>query len=192
MKLMPAFVWRVKTSEKKIFLTFDDGPHPSITPWILDELKKHDAKGTFFCVGDNVRKFPETYQQILNEKHRTGNHTFNHLKGWQTKNETYYDNIEKAAELIKSDLFRPPYGRISFSQTRKLKQQYKLIMWDILTCDYNKNLNTEKALQDCLRLVQNGSVIVFHDSEKAEKNLKIMLPVMLKELSRKGFSFETL
>src|SRR5690606_13067190 len=106
-KLLPVFVWRVKTSEKKIFLTFDDGPHPAITVWVLNELKKYNAKATFFCVGDNVQKFPETYRQILNEGHRTGNHTFNHLKGWNTDNHTYYNNIEKAALLIHSDLFRP-------------------------------------------------------------------------------------
>jgi peptidoglycan/xylan/chitin deacetylase (PgdA/CDA1 family) len=192
MKLMPSLTWKVVTDDKKLFVTFDDGPHPTITPWVLQSLRQFNAKATFFCVGDNVRKFPETYDQILAEGHRTGNHTFNHLNGWCTNNSEYFDNIKQASTLIQSDLFRPPYGRITPAQFNHLKKDYRVIMWDILTRDFDKNLNTEMALQYCKEHINPGSVIVFHDSEKAEKNLKILLPAMLSHFHEKGFTFDIL
>ncbi|MCE2787149.1 MAG: polysaccharide deacetylase family protein [Bacteroidota bacterium] len=192
MKLMPSLTWKVDTADKKLFITFDDGPHPTITPWVLQTLKQFNAKATFFCVGDNVRKFPETYKQILAEGHRTGNHTFNHLNGWHTKNRLYYDNIEMAASFVKSDLFRPPYGRITAAQTRVLKKNYQIVMWDVLTCDFDKGLNVDVALDKCLRLAESGSIVVFHDSEKAAENMMRMLPSMLSHFSEKGFTFDAL
>jgi peptidoglycan/xylan/chitin deacetylase (PgdA/CDA1 family) len=192
MKLMPSLTWKVKNHDKKIYLTFDDGPHPTITPWVLQTLAQYHAKATFFCVGDNVRKFPETYAQILQAGHRTGNHTFNHVNGWRTKNRLYYKNIEMAASLIKSNLFRPPYGRITATQSRALKKNYQIVMWDVLTCDFDKNLNVEVALDNCIRLTEEGSIVVFHDSEKAAANMMRMLPSMLSHFSEKGFTFDAL
>jgi len=192
MKLMPSLTWKVKNHDKKIYLTFDDGPHPTITPWVLQTLAQYHAKATFFCVGDNVRKFPETYAQILQAGHRTGNHTFNHVNGWRTKNRLYYENIEMAASLIKSNLFRPPYGRITATQSRALKKNYQIVMWDVLTCDFDKNLNVEVTLDNCIRLTEEGSIVVFHDSEKAAANMMRMLPSMLSHFSEKGFTFDAL
>jgi peptidoglycan/xylan/chitin deacetylase (PgdA/CDA1 family) len=192
MKLMPSLTWKVKTHDKKIYLTFDDGPHPTITPWVLQTLAQYHAKATFFCVGDNVRKFPETYAQILQAGHRTGNHTFNHLNGWRTKNRLYYENIEMAASFIKSNLFRPPYGRITATQSRALKKNYQIVMWDVLTRDFDKNLNVKVALDNCIRLTEEGSIVVFHDSEKAAANMMRMLPSMLSHFSKKGFTFTAL
>lgn len=189
---MPSLTWKVKNHDKKIYLTFDDGPHPTITPWVLQTLAQYHAKATFFCVGDNVRKFPETYAQILQAGHRTGNHTFNHVNGWRTKNRLYYKNIEMAASLIKSNLFRPPYGRITATQSRALKKNYQIVMWDVLTCDFDKNLNVEVALDNCIRLTEEGSIVVFHDSEKAAANMMRMLPSMLSHFSEKGFTFDAL
>jgi peptidoglycan/xylan/chitin deacetylase (PgdA/CDA1 family) len=180
------YTWKVKTNDKQLFLTFDDGPHPTITPWVLAQLKAYEAKATFFCVGHNVQKYPETYSHILSEGHQTGNHTFHHLKGWATENETYFADIEKAEELIKSNLFRPPYGRIKPSQADFLKKRFQIIMWDLLSCDYEKNLNISFCLNQ-MKKVKNGSIIVFHDSEKSFENLKQILPHLLDFYKSKGY-----
>ncbi len=191
-KLTPSLTWKVQTSDKKLYLTFDDGPHPQITPWVLDQLDKYGAKATFFCVGDNVRKYPDTYAEILKRGHKTGNHTQNHLSGWRNKTSTYLANVEEAAEYIRSDLFRPPYGQIGLSQIAPLSKLYQIVMWDVLTRDYEKGLNTAKALQQSISLTREGSIAVFHDSMKAEKNLKELLPAYMAYFHQKGFTFETL
>lgn len=180
------YTWKVKTNDKQLFLTFDDGPHPTITPWVLSQLKASEAKATFFCVGHNVQKYPETYSHILSEGHQTGNHTFHHLKGWATENETYFADIEKAEELVKSNLFRPPYGRVKPSQASFLKKRFQIIMWDHLSCDYEKNLNISFCLNQ-MKKVKNGSIIVFHDSEKSFENLKQILPPLLDFYKSKGY-----
>ena len=189
--LAPSYTWKVNTNDKVLYFTFDDGPHPEITLWVLNELKKFKAKATFFCVGDNVSKFPDTYEAILNQGHAVGNHTFNHLKGWVTADDEYFHNTEKAAQIIQSSLFRPPYGRIKPSQAKVLKEQYKLVMWSHLTCDYEKNLNIKASLRH-MKKAAPGSIFVFHDSEKSFHNLQILLPELLQYYSKLGFRFDVI
>ena len=190
--LTPSITWRVKSPGKSVYLTFDDGPHPEITPWVLSVLSQFNAKATFFCVGENVTKFPATYHAVLKAGHTVGNHSFNHLNGWKTVNESYFENISKCAEVVHSDLFRPPFGRIKFSQIKKLKQQFRIIMWEVLSRDYEKNLDTNDAIRKLKRYIRKGSVIVFHDSAKAEQNLKIILPGILQYLHNNGFEMKSL
>lgn len=190
--LFPQLLWRVNAQQPDIYLTFDDGPHPYITDWVLQTLQIYNAKATFFCVGENVQRFPETYANILAAGHSSGNHTQNHLKGWVTTTETYISNINECSSLVKSRLFRPPYGRITPAQINALKKEFTIVMWDILTRDFEKNLDTEKALKTIIRKIKPGSLIVFHDSEKSEINLKLMLPQLLEHFSAKGYSFKCL
>ena len=189
---MPSLEWRMKASEKTVYLTFDDGPHPQITPWVLSMLEQFKVKATFFCVGENVSKFPETFNQIIQSENAVGNHTYNHLNGWKTENEIYFNNIAKCNDTFPSKLFRPPYGKISFSQIKKLKHHYRIIMWDVLSRDYDKNLDVTVAIKKLKQNIRNGSIIVFHDSEKAEKNMKVILPEILQYLKNKGFDMKTL
>ncbi len=191
--ITPQLTWKVKTYDKTVFLTFDDGPHPEITQWVLQQLDTYNAKATFFCVGDNVAKHPETYQQILANGHATGNHTYNHLSGWSHSQNAYFNNIEACAKLVKSNLFRPPYGRIVPWQINKLTAKgYKIIMWDILTRDYDKEVNIQHAINTTVNSAKPGSIIVFHDSVKAQAQLQQLLPVILQQLSQKGFQFKAL
>lgn len=190
--LFPAFVWKVETREPELFLTFDDGPHPIITDYVLNLLKQFNVKATFFCVGDNVQKFPTTYQNIISQGHQTGNHTFNHLKGTKINSKEYVHNTLKAGELINSILFRPPYGRITKSQTKELSKHYKIIMWSLLTHDYRKGIQTNKVLNILKKKTSNGDIIVFHDSEKAFDNLKQILPAYLEWCIEQGFIFKKL
>lgn len=191
--MIPSLTWKVQTNDKVVFLTFDDGPHPEITPWVLQTLSAYNAKATFFCVGENVTKFPETYHAILTQGHATGNHTYNHLKGWITPNQQYYDNISRCATVVKSKLFRPPYGRIGPLQIKALQNQgYQIVMWDILTRDYDAGVDVLQAIETTVKVAQKGSVIVFHDSERAKKQLQQILPEVLKQLSEKGFTFKYL
>lgn len=191
--MIPSLTWKVQTNDKVVFLTFDDGPHPEITPWVLQNLKVYNAKATFFCVGENVTKFPGTYNLILSHGHATGNHTYNHLKGWTTPNQQYYDNVSRCAAVVKSKLFRPPYGRIGLRQIKSLqKQGYQIVMWDILTRDYEAGVDIKKAIETTVNEAQKGSVIVFHDSVKAQNQLQQILPEVLKGLSEKGFTFKQL
>lgn len=187
-RLYPSLIWDKPPEENGIYLTFDDGPHPDITPWVMDELERHNYKATFFCIGDNVKKFPETYDQILKRGHGVGNHTFNHLKGFRTDNTTYYHNISLCQEHVNSQLFRPPYGYIKRSQIRYLKSLYSIIMWSLLAEDWNPKLNIALKLDLLSRHSKKGDIIVFHDSVKAEKNLKILLPLYLQYLSEKKFN----
>ena len=190
--LLRSLIWSIKTPGKEIFLTFDDGPIPIITPWVVDELKKYNAKATFFCVGDNVKKHPEIYQLLLDNGHRVGNHTMNHLNGWKNYNKTYFENIAAAEKYITSDLFRPPYGKIKPTQIFRLKKKYKLIMWDVLTGDYDESKTGEECLNKIKKNVKSGSIIVFHDSIKAEKRLRYALPKCLEFLKTEGYTFSAI
>jgi len=189
-------IWRIPTPEKKLYLTFDDGPVPTVTEFVLTELEKAKAKATFFCIGDNVRKHPEVFRKIIKDGHAIGNHTFNHLKGWNTPVKTYVDNVKLCDNQLKADnsqlsiqLFRPPYGRIKRSQIKALKE-YKIIMWDVLAHDYSKNISPDRCLKGSIAATRPGSIIVFHDSLKAEKNMSYALPRFLEHFSNKGFTFE--
>lgn len=197
--LLPQAKWKIKTEEKQIFLTFDDGPIPGLTPKILDVLADFSAEATFFCVGDNIRKHGDIFQQIVNAGHSVGNHTQNHLKAWKTNQALYLANIEQCeAYLIKhyaerEKLFRPPYGHITPSLVRELtKRGYKIIMWDVLSQDYNQALSPKVILRNILRTSEKGSIIVFHDNLKAEKSLIEILPEFLKHFSDLGFKFSKL
>lgn len=190
--LLPSYTWHIPTTEKVIFLTFDDGPIPEATPWVLDTLRTYHAKATFFCVGDNVRKHPNIFQQILTEGHAVGNHTFNHLKGWGTNNSDYLENVELCAEMVSSSLFRPPYGKLKPSQMRQLKSQYKIVMWDVLSGDFDPGISPEQCLQNVLDNIQPGSIVLFHDSLKAETRMRFALPRVLGQLSEAGWKFQKL
>lgn len=190
--LMPAYTWRIPTVEKVIYLTFDDGPIPEVTPFVLDELQKFGAKATFFCVGDNVSANQKVFQKVVQAGHSVGNHTFNHLSGWGTDDLPYFHNIRKAARLVKSNLFRPPYGRMTPSQRSFLERHYKIIMWDVLSGDFDQDLGQEDCLKNVISNVRPGSIIVMHDSLKAEKNLRFVLPRVLQHFSEKGFRFEAI
>lgn len=192
--MYPGLVWK-KPSANTIYITFDDGPIPEVTPFVLNAMAEYDAKATFFCIGDNVRKHPEIYQEVIKAGHSIGNHTFNHLNGWNTDDEKYLENIDECAEYVKSDLFRPPYGKIKKSQIKKLKIQHpeiKVIMWDVLSGDFDQNLSPEKCLENLLSTTVPGSIIVFHDSLKAFDRLKYVLPKALDYWSDKGFVFKKL
>ena len=192
-KIYHNYVWHIPTREKVVYLTFDDGPHPEATPFVLKELKKFDAKATFFCIGKNVIAEPEIYEKILIEGHSAGNHTHNHLNGWKSSNDIYIDNIHKAAGVIESKLFRPPYGRIKKIQGRKLKEKgFEIIMWDVLSGDFDTGITPEKCYKNVADNAVPGSVIVFHDSEKAFKNMSHALPKILHLLSGKGYRFEAI
>lgn len=190
-KLYPSLYWDINTNEREIFLTFDDGPHPTITPIVLDILDEYNAKAVFFCVGENVCKYPDTYKQIIARGHHTGNHSFNHFNGWKTKDQDYFDNIYKTAEIVNSNLFRPPYGRISPSQITHLKKEFKIIMWSVLTCDYDKNITKKQCFNYSIKNTIPGSIVVFHDSEKAEKNMMYALPKFLDYFTSRGYKFNT-
>lgn len=191
-KMFPAMEWNIPgESGKDVYLTFDDGPHPDISPWVLEQLDRYQVKATFFLVGDNVRKYPETHRLILEKGHQTGNHTMHHLKGWETDTEQYLRDIASCRELVDSNLFRPPYGRIRRRQRQEVSKQYRIIMWSLLSCDFNPKLNPLKALEGLKNKTKNGTIVVFHDSLKSERNLKSMLPEYLRFLNEKGFICKT-
>ncbi len=196
-KLFPKLIWSVATTKKVIYLTFDDGPTPKITNWVLEELKSHNAKATFFCIGKNVEKYPEIILNIRNNGHVIGNHTQNHLNGWKTKTNVYIADVLKANQqinkLTNQLLFRPPYGKIRSSQAKALQKiEYKIIMWDVLSADFDTLISKEKCLQNVIKNTRNGSIIVFHDSLKASDNLKFVLPRVLTHFTKKGFEFKVL
>jgi len=188
----PGVIWRLPKKEKTVYLTFDDGPIPEATPFVLDLLEKHGIKATFFCVGDNVRKYPEIFEQILKAGHQVGNHTFNHLQGFKCSTGTYTKNVKKADEYIKSTLFRPPHGQFRLLQMLLLRRKYKIVMWDVITRDYNRKLSGESVLNIVKKYTRNGSIIVFHDSLRAEKNMKYALPKAIEFLMKEGYRFEVL
>lgn len=189
-KLFPSLLTRIPVTDRTVFLTFDDGPIPEVTPQILDILAGYKAKATFFCLGKNVEKNPEIFESIKNAGHSVGNHSFDHKNGWKTQNKTYFDNIEKAGVLIKTNLFRPPYGKILPSQIKFIKSRYRIVMWDVLTGDFDPGIAKEKCVENVVKNVKPGSIIVFHDSIKAMEKVLYTLPVILKELSEKGYRFE--
>lgn len=175
---------------KTIYLTFDDGPIPEVTPWVLDTLKAYQAKATFFCVGDNVRKHLEVFQRILTEGHQVGNHTYHHLSGWNTDNIPYFHDVRKCARMVKSNLFRPPYGRLKPQQVQFLQRHYKIIMWDVLSADFDQDTTPEQCWTNVQSHAQPGSIVVFHDSVKAFKNLQYTLPRCLEFFRNSGFDFK--
>lgn len=198
-KIFNNLVWDIPNLEKKIYLTFDDGPIPEVTEWVLDILKSEDIKATFFCIGDNIKKHSEVYTRILAEGHQTGNHTYNHLNGWKTETNQYIENFKLCeTEHLKlntehSFLFRPPYGKIKPSQSKAIRNLgYKIIMWDVLSYDFDSNISVEKCLENVISNTQQGSIIVFHDSLKAEKNLKYALPKTIQIFKDKGFVFDVI
>ena len=199
MRFFSKYTWRFQSNEKEIFLTFDDGPTPEITQFVLSELKKYNAKATFFCIGKNIQNYPEIFNEIISDGHSIGNHTQNHLNGWKTTTENYIANFLECHKTItqfnkikfKKQLFRPPYGKIKKSQAKKiLKKGYKIIMWDVLSADFDNTISKERCLQNVLNNAKKGSIIVFHDSLKASKKVKYALPTVLKTFSDKGFVFK--
>lgn len=192
-KIFFRHIWSIPNKEKAVYLTFDDGPTPEITEWVLAELKKHEAKATFFCIGNNIEKHPNIFSKILQEGHAIGNHTFNHLNGWKTDKTAYVQNAlqcEKAIEAFsyRSKLFRPPYGKIKPSQAKALRDKgYQVIMWDVLSADFDQQISPEQCLENVLKNVSSGSIIVFHDSVKAYENLKYVLPKTLSFLAQNKY-----
>lgn len=186
-------IWHIKDVKKTIFLTFDDGPHPTITPFVLNELKKYNAKATFFCIGKNVLEHTDLCRKITTEGHAIGNHTHNHLNGWKTAAPVYLENVAEAKKYIDSKLFRPPYGKITQFQLQQLgseKLQLQAVMWSVLSGDFDKKLTPEKCLDNVTKNTTSGSIVVFHDSEKAFSRLEYALPRVLKYFSERGYSFE--
>ena len=194
-KIYKSCVWEININEKNIYLTFDDGPHPVATPFVLDELKKHNAKATFFCIGKNVVLYPEIYQRILTEGHSIGNHTFNHLDGWKTKTDIYIENILSAKKQINSILFRPPYGKITFEQLKILHQPkifFKVIMWSVLSGDFDVEISNIKCLNNVIKNTDKGSIVVFHDNEKALEKIRFVLPKVLDYFTEQQYEFRNI
>jgi peptidoglycan/xylan/chitin deacetylase (PgdA/CDA1 family) len=193
--LYPSLTWRIRGAGKTIYLTFDDGPHPTATPFVLEQLRKYNAKASFFCIGKNVSEHPGIYQNILDDGHAVGNHTHNHLNGWKTKDDIYLKDIEEAATLINSNLFRPPYGRIKRSQHKRLQSEdfrLKTVMWSVLSGDFDTNLSPEACLGYVLYHTKPGSIIVFHDSAKAWDRMQYALPKVLEHFTNEGYTFKSI
>lgn len=188
--LYPRATWRMDRHEKAVYLTFDDGPIPEATPFILDTLAEAGIKATFFMVGDNVRKYPELYRRVVDEGHRTGNHTYNHMGGFRHSIRTYYNNAEEADALLHTDLFRPPHGWMRFDQYFWLGRKYRIVMWDLVTRDYSKWMTAEGVLNNVKRYTRNGSIITFHDSLKSIDKLRTALPEAIRWLKEQGYEFK--
>jgi len=207
-RMFPKRVWAFPNSEKQVYLTFDDGPIPEVTPWVLDELQKHNAKATFFCIGDNIAKHPEIFKRIITEGHAVGNHTFNHLNGRKTALKNYLENVSKAeSEIVnrKSSipmmdgqtnehlalLFRPPYGQMTSGQAKSIQQKgYQIVMWNVLSADYDTSISEEKCFKNVAGSIKPGSIVVFHDSLKAKKNMQYALPKVLDVIAENGWNCE--
>jgi peptidoglycan/xylan/chitin deacetylase (PgdA/CDA1 family) len=194
--IYPSCTWKIPIAEKVIYLSFDDGPHVEATPFVLAELKKYNAKASFFCIGKNVEAHQNLYAQIIQEGHSVGNHTYDHLNGWKTNTALYIQNIELAGKYIQSNLFRPPYGRITRAQIKKIKADktlpQKIIMWDVLSGDFDLSLTAAACTKNVIRNTSAGSIVVFHDSAKAFERLKIALPAMLNHFINLGYTFEAI
>lgn len=201
--LYPKRLWALSRNEKNIYLTFDDGPIPEVTPWVLEQLKEYHAKATFFCIGKNIQKHPEIFRKIIAEGHSVGNHTFHHLNGWKTEISKYVENVEKTGKQMTDDggqllkntelIFRPPYGKITGKQAKLLqKKGYQIIMWDVLSGDFDQSISQEKCLENVLKNTKPGSIVIFHDSIKAEENLRYVLPKTLAFFKERGFDFKSL
>jgi peptidoglycan/xylan/chitin deacetylase (PgdA/CDA1 family) len=194
-KIYSGLLWRMPVKEKVLYLSFDDGPHPDVTPFVLDELKKYNARATFFCIGKNVKEYPQIYRRVLMEGHRVGNHTQNHLNGWKVADKKYIENIRDAAQLIDSDLFRPPYGRIGLFQSKLLRAapfHYKIVMWEVLSGDFDRDIDATTCAHNVIRYARPGSIVVFHDSEKAYDRMSAALPVVLRHFSELGYRFDAI
>ena len=201
-KIFSHYIWAIPNAENKIYLTFDDGPTPKVTEWVMQELEKYNAKATFFCIGNNIEKHPDIFEKIIAKGHSIGNHTFNHLNGWKTDTEEYLENSiqwstvsgqspNSKQQTETCNLFRPPYGKIKMAQSKRLRQLgYKIIMWDVLSADFDTRISPEKCLENVLKNVKSGSIIVFHDSIKAFPNLEYTLPKALQYWAAMGFVFE--
>jgi peptidoglycan/xylan/chitin deacetylase (PgdA/CDA1 family) len=194
-RLYPDLMWDTHDNSRCLYLTFDDGPIPIVTPFVLNILNQFNAKATFFCIGDNVRKHPDVFEQVKAGGHAIGNHTFNHLKGWKTDDKTYADNFLQADKLLDTNLFRPPYGRIKRSQAKLLQQakpDLKIVMWNILSADFDINLKPEKCLSNVLKNAGNGDIVLFHDSLKAAPRMEYALPKALEHWSKEGYEFKAI
>ena len=192
-KLNSSLVWNIPTKEKELYLTFDDGPQEAATPFVLDQLKLYNAKATFFCVGKNVKAHPKIYERILDEGHTVGNHTFNHLNGWTTSNKKYVHDIAEASKYIDSKLFRPPYGKISPFVSKLLRSMnFKIIMWEIVSGDFDTTLTPQKCSEHVVLYSRPGSIIVFHDSANARERMQFALPKCLRYFSEQGFYFRAI
>lgn len=192
-KIFPDLTWDIPTQDKSIYLTFDDGPVESITDWVLSVLKDYGVKATFFCIGKNVVQNPKLYEKILEANHKVGNHTYNHIKGWNATNKTYYEDVEKCRQLVDSQIFRPPYGKILFSQSKALiAKGYEIIMWDVMSGDFDTNTTPQQCLANVIKHTQSGSIIVFHDSLKAANNMKFAMPLFIEYFLNEGFEFKLL
>lgn len=186
-KIFPTLIWSFPEETNRVYLTFDDGPTPIITPWVLDKLDEFGAKATFFCLGKNVEQHPEEYKLIIERGQAVGNHSYSHIKGWGTSISNYVQDFDLAAEFIESNLIRPPYGRIWPQQARVLSERYKLIMWDILSRDYSRSVTRRGCVRNVVKHLRPGSIIVFHDSKKAERNLRYALPRVLEALQQQNY-----
>jgi len=192
-KMFPNYIWDISTESNDIYITFDDGPTPDVTDQVLDELKKFDAKATFFVVGENAKKYPKLLKRIEAEGHVLGNHTNNHIKGWNTKTKNYLNNVEKASKIIDSNLFRPPYGQLKPKQGKKLiAEGYNIIMWNVLSLDWDNAISKQSCLNNVISKTTKGSIIVFHDSIKASKNMLFALPKALEYFSNLGYNFKAI
>jgi peptidoglycan/xylan/chitin deacetylase (PgdA/CDA1 family) len=190
--LFPRAIWRMDKNERSVYLTFDDGPIPESTPFILETLARYGIKATFFMVGDNVARNPELFEEVKRRGHKVGNHTMNHVQGAHNSTRAYLHNVFKAHELIQSPLFRPPHGLLRWAQSKVLRGRFTIIMYDLVTRDYSKKLKPERVLNNVKRFARNGSIIVFHDSLKAERNMKYALPRAIEWLQEKGYKFDTI
>lgn len=195
-KLIKAFfssvLWKGNESEKVIYLTFDDGPTPEVTPKVLSLLKEYNASATFFCLGNKVELYKDVYSQIIEQEHSVGNHSYSHYLGWRTASQVYFKDVDRASKLIDSKLFRPPYGKMKLSQYRYLKKDYNIVLWDVIPGDYKKSMTVLKLVNNVVDNVSNGSIVVLHDSEKCAEVMLVALPVILEKLSEKGYVFKSI
>lgn len=196
-RVFSSFLWKSPQATPTIYLTFDDGPIPELTPWVLEVLKTYQSKATFFCVGDNIRKNPVVFETLLQEGHSVGNHTYSHLNAWKTDRKTYLQDIDKCQEEIEKRntqtyLFRPPYGKLNFYLRKEIEKNYRIVLWDVLSYDFDQHLNQEHCLKNTLQNCENGSIVVFHDNIKATRNLTYTLPRLLEHFGEKGFVFDKL
>ena len=190
--LFADFLWKINTNEKVIFLTFDDGPHPFITPWIIDLMNQYNAKGTFFLTGEAVRRYPDLYQLYKTNGHQVGNHTYQHIKGWRSRRKKYLKEIDHCAEVVESSLFRPPYGQIHLRSIREIKRQYKVVMWDVLSMDFDSKTSSEICLSNVINYSKEGSIVVFHENDKSIKNIIYALPKVLEHFTKLGYEFKSI
>jgi len=186
-RIFPTFIWSFPDEQNALYFTFDDGPSPEVTPWVLDQLDKYGAKATFFCLGKNAELHPDLYAEIIRRGHATGNHSYSHIKGWGMDTDAYIHDVDTAAEFIESNLFRPPYGRIGPNQARMLSERYRIIMWDVLSRDYSRSLSGKRCAKNVIRALRPGAVVVFHDSVKSAQNLWYALPRVLQAVQELGW-----